>query len=162
MARSVSACRGCVLFLGALFVLYVCAPAGQTLSCAGDVVPAAPPGWFRCPAGAGARSQPFTGDGQRGGLHSRSVPSEHTGVREPPRQERPCRGFQTCAAPPRPRAHRHLTNCRELKSQQKVFSRSLCLTPPCSPSCRAKTSPIAGESTMSTAPSRATSRSSIT
>lgn len=31
MARSVNSCRDRVFFLGALFLLYICAPMGQTL-----------------------------------------------------------------------------------------------------------------------------------
>lgn len=85
-----------------------------------------PRGWFWCPAGAGAWSQPFSGDSSTAGsvpalflLRYRSVPTEHSGAWELPCQERPCLGLQTCAASPRPGAHRHLTNRREPQGQQE-------------------------------------------
>ena len=136
MARSVSSCRRCVLFLVALFLLCICAPAGQTLlilcrwraasgsSGAGfSARQALALGPSRSPGTAGAVGSipaPFP-------LCSCSVPAKHTSVWEPPCQKRPCLGFQTCAVSPRPGARRHLTNLREPKSQQKMFSHSVCL-----------------------------------
>lgn len=54
----------------------------------------------------------------------------------------------------------HITNLGDAAANVRSLRVSHTLL--CSPSCRARTSPTAGGSTMSTAPSRATSRSSIT
>lgn len=86
-------------------------------------------------------------------LPARSVPVAHAAGSSRGAAE-PCLGSQPCSVP--------VTRCSPSRDKQQRTPEPTADVLLLFPSCRAKTSPIAGESTMSTAPSRATSRSSIT